>query len=169
MKALVVYDSAYGNTEQIARAIGDGLANQAEVEVLRVGQVQPEELTGCGLLIVGSPTQKFRPTAAVSDFLKGIMQDGLKGTKVAAFDTRFPVSEIEKNRVLSFFVRLFGYAAKPISDRLEKKGGELIAPPEGFFVGGVEGPLLENELERAADWARQISGLLGMSGIAATA
>ena len=39
---------------------------------------------------------------------------------------------------------------------LEKKGGELVIPPEGFYVGDTEGPLLEGELERAADWAKQI-------------
>ena len=109
------------------------------------------------MLIVGSPTQRFRPLPAVTALLKSIPDNGLNGVKVAAFDTRFPESEIEKNRILAFFVRIFGYAAKPIADRLEKKGGDLVAPPEGFYVGGVEGPLLEGELERAADWARQVS------------
>jgi flavodoxin len=58
--------------------------------------------------------------------------------------------------ILRILVNLFGYAAKPIADRLEKKGGERIMPPEGFFVEGTEGPLKEGELERAADWAKQI-------------
>jgi hypothetical protein len=58
--------------------------------------------------------------------------------------------------ILAFFVKLFGYAAKPIADKLKKKGGELAIPPEGFFVKGSEGPLKEGELERVADWARQI-------------
>jgi hypothetical protein len=66
------------------------------------------------------------------------------------------VSEIEKVRILALFVRLFGYAAEPIADRLRKKGGELIVPPEGFLVDGTEGPLIEGELERAADWGSQI-------------
>ena len=83
-------------------------------------------------------------------------ESGLKGVKVAAFDTRFTMSAIEESRVLPFFVRLFGYAAKPISDRHKKKGGELIIPPEGFFVEGIEGPLKEGELERAASWAKVI-------------
>lgn len=157
MKAMVIYDSAYGNTERIARAMAQALGSPAEVEVYRASQVQPEQLAGLEVLIVGSPTQKFRPLPAVTALLKGIPQGGLKGVKVAGFDTRFPVSEIEKNRVLAFFARLFGYAAKPISDRLEKAGGERVAPPEGFYVGEVQGPLLEGELERAADWARQIS------------
>jgi hypothetical protein len=56
-----------------------------------------------------------------------------------------------------FVVKLFGYAAKPIADRLKKKGGELTIPPEGFLVKGTEGPLKEGELERAADWAKSLS------------
>jgi flavodoxin I len=53
-------------------------------------------------------------------------------------------------------VKLFGYAAEPIAAKLQKKGGTLAAPPEGFFVGGTEGPLKEGELERAAQWARRV-------------
>jgi flavodoxin len=153
---MVVYDSQFGNTGQIAQAIGDTLGSQDDVEIIRVSDVGPEQLAGLGLLIVGSPTQKFRPTAATTNLLKGIPKSGLKGVKVAAFDTRFTMSEIEKSSVLPFFVRMFGYAAKLISDKLEGKGGEVVMPPEGFYVEGVEGPLQEGELERAADWARQI-------------
>lgn len=156
MKALVVYDSFHGNTEKIAQAIGSALGPGEEVDVLRVGDVKPEQLTGVALLIVGSPTRRFSPTPAINSFLKGVPRNGLRGVKVAAFDTRFPKSEIERVRILAFFVKIFGYAAEPIGDRLEKKGGELIIPPEGFLVEGVEGPLVEGELERAADWARRI-------------
>jgi flavodoxin len=125
-----------------------------DVEILRVSNVKPEQLTGLKLLIVGSPTRQFRPTAAINNFLKRIPKNGLKGVKIAAFDTRFTMSVIEESRVLPFFVRLFGYAAKPVSDRLKKKGGELIIPPEGFYVKDSEGPLKDGELERAAAWAR---------------
>ena len=156
MKALVVYDSVFGNTEQIAQAIGNALGSQKDVEILGVGNVKLEQLTGLKLLIVGSPTRQFRPTAVINKLLKRIPKNGFKGVKVAAFDTRFTMSVIEESRILPFFVRLFGYAAKPISDRLKKKGGEQIIPPEGFFVERVEGPLKEGELERAADWAKQI-------------
>ena len=149
MKALVVYDSVFGNTEQIAGAIGSVLGSQEDVETLRVGDVKPEQLTGLQLLIAGSPTRKFRPTPATTGLLKSIPQNGLNRVKVAAFDTRFEVDEIESSVVwiLRILVSIFGYAAKPIADRLENKGGELIAPPEGFFVEGTEGPLKEGELE----------------------
>ena len=160
MKAMVVYDSVFGNTGKIAQAIGHALGSEEAVVMVRVSEVKPEQLAGLTLLIVGSPTRQFSPTAATSSFLKSIPKNELKGVKVAAFDTRFTVSAIERVRILAFFVKIFGYAAKPIADRLGKKGGELVIPPEGFYVGDTEGPLLEGELERAADWARQIVATL---------
>ena len=159
MKAMVVYDSVFGNTGKIARAIGHALGSPEDVKMLKVGEVMPEQLAGLALLVVGSPTRQFGPTGATTNFLKSIPKDGLKGVKVAAFDTRFTVSAIEEVRILAFFVRIFGYAAKPIADRLKKKGGELVVPPEGFYVGDTEGPLLEGELERAAEWARRIGSI----------
>jgi flavodoxin len=155
MDALVVHDSVFGNTEQVAQSIGNALGPQEGVEVLRVGSVKPERLTGVKLLIVGSPTRGFRPTEGITNFLKGIPSDGLDGVKVAAFDTRLSTSDIESS-ALRFIVKTGGYAAKRIATRLKKSGGDLITPPEGFFVEGREGPLKEGELERAADWARHI-------------
>jgi flavodoxin len=158
MKVLIVYDSFFGNTEQVAQAMGNALGSQAEVNILRVGDVKPEHLTGLNLLIVGSPTRGFRPTPAISNLLKNIPKKGLKGVKVAAFDTRISMNDID-SRILPPLVKVFGYAAKPIADRLKNKEGELAIPPEGFFVEGAEGPLKEGELERAADWAKQIMSL----------
>ena len=155
MKALIIYDSVFGNTEKIAQAISSSLGSKENVETLRVSEVRPEKLIGLELLIVGSPTRVFKPTKAIMNFLNKIPLNGLKGVKVAAFDTR--ISTVDANsRLLNILVKLFGYAAKPIADRLEKKEGSLIIPPEGFFVKDSEGPLKDGELERAADWAKLI-------------
>lgn len=156
MKVMIIYDSVFGNTEQIARAIGNRLRSQGDVGTFRVSNVKLEQLTGLELLIVGSPTRGFRPTKAITNFLKRISLNGLKGVKVAAFDTRISTSDIGSS-ALRFFVKIGGYAAKPIADRLKKNGGDLIMPPEGFFVKVAEGPLKEGELERAADWAKLIN------------
>ena len=155
MKVMIIYDSIFGNTEQIARTISNALASHDNVETLPVSNVKPQQLTGMKLLIIGSPTRGFRPTPAIKNLLRKIPVNGLKGVKVAAFDTRISVNDIE-SRIGRFFVNQFGYAAQPISDWLMKKGGELIIAPEGFFVKGTEGPLKEGELERAAEWAKQI-------------
>ena len=165
MKAMVIYDSVFGNTAQIAQAVGDGLNTApgaaGDVELRQIGDAKPEQLVGLDVLFVGSPTRGFRPTPAISDFLKSIPKNALKGVKVAAFDTRFTEEEINSHGfVLPKLVNVFGYAAKPIADGLVKMGGELALPPEGFFVKGVEGPLQQGELERAADWAQQIAARL---------
>ena len=144
MKTLIVYDSVHGNTEKIARAIGDAIAG--EVEVHHAGEVNISELDTFDLIIVGSPTHGGRPTPAVRDFLNEAPAPALKGTNVAAFDTRLPAK----------WVRIFGYAAGRIGDSLKRKGGDLAASPEGFFVEGTEGPLKEGELQRAAGWAEEI-------------
>jgi len=156
MKVLIVYDSVFGNTEQIAQAIGKALGFHEEVALLKVSDARSDQLVGLKLLIVGSPTQRFRPTPAMSTLLKRIPKNGLKGTKVAAFDTRLTTREINETPILAFFVSIYGYAAKPIADKLKKRGGEQIVPPEGFFVEGMKGPLIQGELDRAAYWVKQI-------------
>lgn len=144
MKTLVVYDSVYGNTEKIAKAIGEAITG--EVEVLRAGEVNTSELTTFDLLIVGCPTHGGRATEAMRDFLNKVPVPAVKGTNVAAFDTR----------LTGRWARIFGFAAGRIAGRLKKDGGTLVVSPEGFFVEGSEGPLKEGELERAAAWAKEI-------------
>lgn len=158
MKAMVIYDSGFGNTAKIAQAIRDALSNEAgDVELRQVGDVQPEQLLGLDVLIVGSPTQRCRPTPATSDFLENIPNNALKGVKVAGFDTRFTKEKIDSmGFIISKMLNFMGYAAKPISDKLEKKGGALLTPPEAFYVADTQGPLMAGELERAAAWAGQI-------------
>jgi flavodoxin len=155
MKTLIVYDSIFGNTEKVARAIAGAFPASAGAGVVKVGQAGKESLTGVNLLIVGSPTRAFRPTPAIQSFLRELPSNGLKGVRVAAFDTGIALEDVD-SKILHFMVPIFGYAAKPIADGLVRKGGTLSMPPEGFFVKGSEGPLKEGELERAADWARKI-------------
>jgi flavodoxin I len=137
MKALVVYDSVHGNTEKIAQTIGEAIGGQ----VLRVGGVNPADLKGFDALILGSPTHGGWYTPEIQALLKA--SPALEGVNVAVFDTRTKKS-------------IFGYAAPRIAKSLEKNGGKVIVPPEGFIVLGTQGPLMDGELERAAVWAKQI-------------
>jgi len=155
MKIRIIYDSFFGNTEKIAQAIHRSLGTAEDAVISRVNQTAPGDLAGVQLLIVGSPTRAFRPTKAITGFLDKIPDSGLKGMKVAAFDTRIAVADVH-SRLLNILVRFFGYAAKPIAGKLMKKGGELITPSEGFFVKGSEGPLKEGEEERAGLWTQGI-------------
>ena len=150
MKTVIIYDSLYGNTERIARAIGEAIPG--EVKVLRVGQVDASELKALDLLFVGSPTQGGRPTEAIQDFLGQGQMSPLEGAKVAAFDTRLTAK----------WVRMFGYAAGKIAGSVEANGRTLLGSPGGFFVKGRKGPLAEGEVERAAAWAKEIVKISGL-------
>ena len=144
MKILIIYDSVYGNTEQIARAIATALNDSGKVEILDAREIDNRNLKNVDLLIIGAPTQGGRPTPPIHDFLDKIYRQDIKQTGLAAFDTRLTAK----------WVKIFGYAADKIADNLKHKGGNLIASPEGFFVKGGKGPLIEGELERAASWAK---------------
>lgn len=157
MKAMVVYDSVFGNTEKLAQAMGQALSARHETRTIRVTGVTAETLAGLDLLVVGSPTRGFRPTEAMVAWLKALPAGALNGVKVAAFDTRVSLSDIG-SPVGRWFVRTGGYAATNIAGALKKAGGELVAPAEGFYIQGeTEAPLLKDgELERAATWVIQL-------------
>ena len=156
MKAVVIYDSVYGNTQKIAQAIGDGLTG--EVKVMQVGDMNASEVKSFDLLIVGSPVHGGRATPAIDAFLKQFPVHSLEGKSVAAFDTRF---EAEGQGIgLRILMSVIRYAAERIAKELTKKGGRLVAEPEGFIVEQKEGPLKQGELERASTWAKAMSGEL---------
>ncbi|HEX3049539.1 MAG TPA: flavodoxin family protein [Aggregatilineaceae bacterium] len=159
MKTLVVYDSAYGNTQKIAEAIGAALA---EAEVRHAHDVKAEDLIGLKCLVVGSPTQKMNFTEGIRDFLAQIPANGLAGVNVATFDTRITNDDMRtltKSPLMRFIVKLFlhRYAAEPLMTALRKKAGKSVIKPEGFFVTDTKGPLKASELERATAWAQQIA------------
>ncbi|MDX9849960.1 MAG: flavodoxin domain-containing protein [Anaerolineaceae bacterium] len=150
---LIIYDSVFGNTAKIARAMANALQEHLVVDLRIVGEVLPEHLDGFKTLIVGSPTRRFKATNALDQFLKQIPAGGLSGVQIAAFDTRLIPEEGKKNIFLALVVKLFGYADKKISRQLVQLGGTEIIPSQGFMVNGIEGPLREGELEKAAAWA----------------
>jgi len=145
VNTIVVYDSTYGNTEKIAQAIGAAIGGAAKVA--RIAESNATALGKADLLVVASPTMGGKPTEAMLGFLKRIPADSLKNVKVAAVDTRLRAK----------WVKIFGYAAEKIAVRLAKCGGTPVAPPEGFFVVGSKGPLVDQEMERASAWAKGIA------------
>ena len=143
MKTLIVYDSTYGNTEKIAKAIGAAITG--EVKVQRAAEVDVVELNSYDLLIIGSPTQGARPMPSVVELLSKIPESTLKGKNFAAFDTRIAMA------------KLFGVAAVRIAKILKEKGAIAVVPPEGFNVTAEKAPKLkEGELEHAANWAKTL-------------
>ncbi len=145
MKALIIYDTQYGNTEKIAKAIGAGF--EGDIKVMKVGDVKPDDIAWSRIVIIGSPTQGGRQTAAIKNFVENLPSDTFTGKRLAAFDTRMK----------SFWVKMFGWASDKIEASLKGKGGNITAQPQGFFVKSAKGPILEGEEARATTWAKAIA------------
>ncbi len=142
MNTLVVYDSKYGNTEKIARAMGKAIGTEA----VRADTVSPADLGAVDLLVIGSPTHGGWYTEAVKALLDSA--PSLDGLSAAVFDTRTVK-----------WSWIFGRAAKRLARRLETAGAKILTEPEGFFVLGMEGPLKDGEIDRAGAWAQTLPPL----------
>jgi flavodoxin len=145
MKTLVVYDSMYGFTEKIAKAIGSGISG--EVKVVRFTEIKLSDIESADLLIIGSPTQGGRMLKPLQEWLDKLQEAILKGKKVAVFDTRIPAA----------WVKIFSFAGPKIAGVLKKKGANLIGEPQGFFVKAAKGPFVDGEEARAREWGNKIA------------
>lgn len=145
MNTLIVYDSTFGNTAQIARAIADSLGEYTQIRTALADGAALTEMKEIDLLIVGGPTQRHGISPAMRAYLESLPRRSLCGESAAAFDTRYHMAAWKS-----------GSAAQRIASRLNRAGASLIVSPESFFVALREGPLEEVELERAAHWAKTI-------------
>ena len=135
--ALVVFDSVYGNSEKVARALAKGLEDGGvNVECIRVDAVKLDELTGYDLLVVGSPVHAWsmsKPTRTLMERLKSV--EGLSGKKAFALDTKMSRSW------------LAGNAGGKIEGKLKSLGLTMVKPHASAIVKGREGPLEEGAEE----------------------
>lgn len=175
MRALVTFESVYGNTRAIAEAVAEGLRQGAEVTVRSHDEADSAELGAADVLVVGAPTHMHglptslsRKMAAKASDEEGLPLDpsataepGIRswlsdqtgdGRAAAAFDTR-----VDKSPALT------GSAARAIGKRMRRRGFKLAVEPESFFVEDSEGPLADGELDRAREWGRSIARAVSSS------
>ena len=166
-RALVVYESMFGNTRDIAESIATGLAPAFEVDVREVSVAEPA-VGDVDLLVVGGPVHAFslsRP-ATRADALRqaekehkalvstgegmrewlGRLEDNGRGTAAAAFDTVVRVGRFT-----------LGSAARAETRALRARGFREIAAPEHFQVEDTTGPLKAGERDRATAWAQELA------------
>jgi hypothetical protein len=164
MQAMVVYETMFGNTGRIARAIADGLAAQPGVHVTVSDVVEaPTEVPApVDLIVAGGPTHAFsmsrestRRSAVQQGAVGGHVERGIRewlqalrpgahAQRFAAFDTRVDVP-------------LLPGAASRRATRAARRLGFEAAPPESFLVRGYEGPIVEGEEERARAWGEHLA------------
>ena len=164
MKAIVVYESVFGNTHAIAEAVAEGLGG---VPVLSVREAVERD-GDLDLLVVGGPTHAHglatdrsrhvavdraregadvEPDATEEPGLRSWLGDlrSTTGSPAAAFDTRADGLPL-----------VTGSAARGIARRLRHHGFDVLAT-ESFVVKGTEGPLKPGELERAQAWGEKLA------------
>ena len=152
MLTVVIYDTKFGNTEKIARAIASGAATFGSVRVMDTTEAAQPFAERPDLLIVGGPTQSRGLSPAMRGFVNAL-PESLQGIPATSFDTRYRLA-----------TWLAGSAASEAAKRLRKAGGRLVAPPESFFIargGRIELQGLEpGELERAEAWGHTVGAAL---------
>lgn len=154
MKILIVYDSIYGNTAKIAKAVADEFEHDNQVTAVTVHEASGLDLSQTDLLVVGSPTRGFQPTPNISEYLAGLTAVH-EGMTAAVFDTRLDLETINP-APLRWVVEVGGYAAARMAAGLRSHGIGLRGELGAFLVTGTEGPLKDGELERARAWARSL-------------
>jgi flavodoxin len=163
MKALVVYESFWGNTEQVAKAITKGLSTHSDVELVEVSMAPNEITEPVDLIVIGGPTHAFSMTRQ-STREDAFEQGASKGSK--AVGVREWLEHLHRGRhtelVATFDTKvgkvrhLPGSAARGAANAARKLGYKSAAKPMSFYVQGVSGPLLEGELDRARVWGERL-------------
>ena len=160
MKAIVVYESHWGNTAAVARAIAEGLG--PETRALSTAEATGEAIAGADLIVAGAPLLGFSlPTESM---VKGLASNigGNPTPDLSHPSMRSWLEALPKGagRAAGFETRIWwspGSAAKTILDRLGAAGYQPAAKAQRFVVQGKYGPLREGELERAKAWGVELA------------
>lgn len=160
MSAIVVYESHWGNTAAIARAIAEGIG--ADARALSTGEAVGDLVSGADLIVAGAPLLGFRlPTDAMAKGLNA-GQGGGKQPDTSQPTMRSWLSGLPRGTapVAAFETRIWwspGSAAKSILSSLQQSGYRPIAKPQKFLVKAARGPLKDGELERAKAWGAELA------------
>ncbi len=167
MKAIVVYESHWGNTAAIARAIAEGLGPAARA--LSTGEADDTALAGADLIVAGAPLLGFSlPTEAMVKSLAAnqVRDPTPPDLSHPAMRTWLEALSKGNGRAAAFETRIWwspGSAAKTILTKLAEKGYTPTAGPQRFIVRGKYGPLRGGELERARGWGAELARALAQN------
>ena len=148
MKGIVVYDTTYGNTERIAETIAETLKESGiEVDLFDVKGVKKLSGKDYNFLVLGSPTKFGTMSFAIRFFFGKVKSEEWMNKPFAAFDTENP-ENMEKKE---------WSAAEKIAERLRDKKMNQLLPVLKAAVFGQKGPLIEGEIDRTKNYARELA------------
>lgn len=160
MKALVVYESFWGNTEAIANAVAEGIGPDARA--VHTDEATPDDVARADLLVTGAPLMGFalprestheqlpndkkapKPADVSHPTMRAWLSSLPSGQgKYATFETRFRWSP--------------GSAAGGMSRELDRLGYSPAAKRQKFLVAGMYGPMRDGEIDRARRWGAELA------------
>lgn len=176
MRTVIVYESLFGDTREIAEAIARGAKEadpDGDVACVSVLEADLDDVRLATLLIAGGPTQFFgmasrsksgtwlREQDRVAGHSRSghALEPGVGGETLHEWLNHLPEATLG-SKAAAFDTRLdnlmSGGAAGGIARRLRGRLYDVIADPEGFVVEDIEGPLRGGELDRAMSWGSRV-------------
>jgi flavodoxin len=154
MKGVVIYDTSTGKTKKIAETIAETLKESGiESDVFYVKDAKKLNASAYSFLVLGSPTRFGTMSFAVKSFLGKVKSEEWMNKPFAAFDTENPENE-EKSRAEN----KNWSAAEKIAEKLKEKGmSQVMTVLKSLVEAKMKGMLLEGEIDRAKDYARQLA------------
>jgi flavorubredoxin len=164
MKAVVVYESLWGNTAAIARAIAEGIGPGTQAAT--TDAVPVEAIADADLIVAGAPVLAFSlPTDAMRDSVASSEVGAPRPPDLAHPSLRSWLDSLPagSGRCAAFETRIWWSprgATGDIEKRMERAGYRTVAKAQKFVVKDKYGPLREGEAERAREWGRELARTL---------
>jgi menaquinone-dependent protoporphyrinogen IX oxidase len=147
MKALIVYDTKYGNTQKVAELIAEGYKSIAgnEAVVENVSEVDPQQDQNYDLIVIGSPNHVGSYTGKIKKFIKRLPNSTIKGSSYAVFDT--------------YLGKDFEKASKKMEKQIDKILPNLNRVSSGLSikVGGMKGPIVDEDLAKCKEYGIKLA------------
>ncbi len=162
MRALIVYESMFGNTRQIAEAVATGTSAWADVTICGVDDAPGDVALDLDMLVVGGPTHVFSMSRGATRWEAVHRQGLVTDVAVGIREWLQALAEIDRSTFFAAFdtrvdLHLFPGAASHGATRVARARGFITTPPESFYVADYEGPLLNGEIDRARRWGERLS------------
>ena len=146
VKAVLLYESKYGNTKRVAEAIAEEMQRVGGMEaaLTALKGVDVDDIANYDVILLGGPTHFGGPTRGVRKFIDALGKRNVNGKSVAVFDT-YLGEDFEK-----------GVRKMEEQIRAKAPGLKLLAPGLSIRVEGMKGPIAEGELVKCKDFVKQL-------------
>jgi flavodoxin len=149
-KAIIIYESVYGNTKKVAESIAEGIRKTGDTEckVVKTSEVHTDNLASYDIILFGCPNHNQEPARNMTKFIDRVSVVNLEGKGGAAFDTYTGGNK--------------GIALSKLEQLIRRKLHGFILKTRGLSIEVVDrkGPLVESAIEEAQEYGEKIVKIL---------